>query len=140
MVRYRKTNKYFYLVLVAFLLLVFLYFDIFSIILVYLISPFQRKMTDSSQTINQIILDRRKYQNLEVQNKLLENRLTKLLIDNAKLQILEEENKVLRKKIGFLFQNPDDQLFAPTVWEDVAFVLEYFDKDFSKCCLFLPYL
>lgn len=27
----------------------------------------------------------------------------------------------VRKDIGFLFQNPDDQLFAPTVWEDVAF-------------------
>jgi cobalt/nickel transport system ATP-binding protein len=27
----------------------------------------------------------------------------------------------LRQNVGFLFQNPDDQLFAPTVWEDVAF-------------------
>jgi cobalt/nickel transport system ATP-binding protein len=27
----------------------------------------------------------------------------------------------VRQDIGFLFQNPDDQLFAPTVWEDVAF-------------------
>lgn len=27
----------------------------------------------------------------------------------------------IRKQIGFLFQNPDDQLFAPTVGEDVAF-------------------
>ncbi len=27
----------------------------------------------------------------------------------------------MRQNIGFLFQNPDDQLFAPTVWEDVAF-------------------
>ncbi|MDH4212924.1 MAG: energy-coupling factor ABC transporter ATP-binding protein [Candidatus Thorarchaeota archaeon] len=27
----------------------------------------------------------------------------------------------VRQKVGFLFQNPDDQLFAPTVWEDVAF-------------------
>ncbi|MEM2142872.1 MAG: ABC transporter ATP-binding protein [Candidatus Thorarchaeota archaeon] len=27
----------------------------------------------------------------------------------------------IRKDIGFLFQNPEDQLFAPTVWEDVAF-------------------
>ncbi|MBW2059744.1 MAG: ABC transporter ATP-binding protein [Deltaproteobacteria bacterium] len=26
-----------------------------------------------------------------------------------------------RKKIGFLFQDPDDQLFMPTVFEDVAF-------------------
>ncbi|TFG35009.1 ABC transporter ATP-binding protein [Candidatus Thorarchaeota archaeon] len=27
----------------------------------------------------------------------------------------------IRKDVGFLFQSPDDQLFAPTVWEDVAF-------------------
>jgi cobalt/nickel transport system ATP-binding protein len=27
----------------------------------------------------------------------------------------------LRQKIGFLFQNPDDQLFAPTIREDVGF-------------------
>lgn len=27
----------------------------------------------------------------------------------------------IRQKIGFLFQNPDDQLFAPTVGEDVSF-------------------
>jgi cobalt/nickel transport system ATP-binding protein len=27
----------------------------------------------------------------------------------------------IRQSLGFLFQNPDDQLFAPTVWEDVAF-------------------
>ncbi|TET08883.1 MAG: energy-coupling factor ABC transporter ATP-binding protein [Candidatus Thorarchaeota archaeon] len=27
----------------------------------------------------------------------------------------------MRQNVGFLFQNPEDQLFAPTVWEDVAF-------------------
>ena len=27
----------------------------------------------------------------------------------------------LRKRIGFIFQDPDDQLFMPTVFEDVAF-------------------
>ncbi len=27
----------------------------------------------------------------------------------------------IRQQIGFLFQNPDDQLFAPTIEEDVAF-------------------
>jgi len=27
----------------------------------------------------------------------------------------------VRAQVGFLFQNPDDQLFMPTVWEDVAF-------------------
>lgn len=27
----------------------------------------------------------------------------------------------VRQKVGLVFQNPDDQLFAPTVAEDVAF-------------------
>ncbi|MCK5239228.1 MAG: ABC transporter ATP-binding protein [Candidatus Thorarchaeota archaeon] len=27
----------------------------------------------------------------------------------------------IRQDVGFLFQNPDDQLFAPTVWDDVSF-------------------
>ncbi|MBS3793835.1 MAG: ABC transporter ATP-binding protein [Candidatus Thorarchaeota archaeon] len=27
----------------------------------------------------------------------------------------------VRQEIGFLFQNPENQLFAPTVWEDIAF-------------------
>jgi len=36
---------------------------------------------------------------------------------------METENdfRKAREKIGFLFQNPDDQLFCPTVLEDVAF-------------------
>src|SRR5271157_836714 len=27
----------------------------------------------------------------------------------------------VRRKVGLVFQNPDDQLFAPTVYQDVAF-------------------
>jgi len=27
----------------------------------------------------------------------------------------------IRNFVGLVFQNPDDQLFMPTVWEDVAF-------------------
>jgi len=37
------------------------------------------------------------------------------------LEVNKKNEWEIRKKIGFLFQNPDDQLFAPTVWEDVAF-------------------
>lgn len=47
---------------------------------------------------------------------------------SGKIKIFDEvltRNKVqlwrIRQKIGFLFQNPDDQLFAPTIEEDVAF-------------------
>ncbi len=35
---------------------------------------------------------------------------------------LEHKNfKTIRRKVGFVFQNPDDQLFSPTVFDDVAF-------------------
>ncbi|MEM3833116.1 MAG: ABC transporter ATP-binding protein [Thermoprotei archaeon] len=33
----------------------------------------------------------------------------------------------LAKKVGFVFQNPDYQLFAETVWDEVAFALKNFD-------------
>ncbi|MFX1361424.1 MAG: ATP-binding cassette domain-containing protein, partial [Promethearchaeota archaeon] len=38
-------------------------------------------------------------------------------------QLTRNKNKLweMRKSIGFLFQNPDDQLFAPTIGEDVSF-------------------
>uniref|UniRef100_A0A7V4LCW0 ATP-binding cassette domain-containing protein n=1 Tax=Desulfobacca acetoxidans TaxID=60893 RepID=A0A7V4LCW0_9BACT len=32
-----------------------------------------------------------------------------------------EEHHAVRRQVGLLFQNPDDQLFCPTVLEDVAF-------------------
>ncbi len=35
---------------------------------------------------------------------------------------MEPQNlKAIRNFVGLVFQNPDDQLFMPTVWEDVAF-------------------
>ncbi|MCB2185263.1 MAG: energy-coupling factor ABC transporter ATP-binding protein [Deltaproteobacteria bacterium] len=33
----------------------------------------------------------------------------------------EKDFRPLREKVGFLFQDPDDQLFCPTVAEDIAF-------------------
>jgi cobalt/nickel transport system ATP-binding protein len=48
--------------------------------------------------------------------------------DSGKINIFNNtltRNKLklweIRKSIGFLFQNPDDQLFAPTIEEDVSF-------------------
>jgi len=45
---------------------------------------------------------------------------------NGNVQILgmkpEKKNiKSIRQKVGLVFQNPDDQLFCPTVFDDVAF-------------------
>jgi len=37
-------------------------------------------------------------------------------------QAVEEGNlKMVRRQVGLVFQNPDDQLFSPTVFDDVAF-------------------
>ena len=37
------------------------------------------------------------------------------------LTLSEESVGEIRRKVGLVFQNPDDQLFMPTVGEDVAF-------------------
>jgi cobalt/nickel transport system ATP-binding protein len=37
------------------------------------------------------------------------------------LPVSEAHLREVRRKVGLLFQDPDDQLFCPTVWEDVAF-------------------
>jgi len=39
----------------------------------------------------------------------------------AGVPVLPENLKEVRRNVGFLFQDPDDQLFCPTVQEDVAF-------------------
>ncbi len=52
--------------------------------------------------------------------------LNGILGENSPISIagmaLEKENlPVIRALVGLVFQNPDDQLFSPTVFEDVAF-------------------
>lgn len=42
-------------------------------------------------------------------------------IEGEKLQYDKKSLIKFRQKIGIVFQNPDDQIFAPTVEEDVAF-------------------
>jgi len=37
------------------------------------------------------------------------------------LILTKKTRQEIRKKVGMVFQNPDDQLFMPTVYEDVAF-------------------
>ena len=42
----------------------------------------------------------------------------------SKNKIKKNTIKSIRKKISFVFQNPDDQLFMPTVFEDISFGLD----------------
>jgi cobalt/nickel transport system ATP-binding protein len=42
-------------------------------------------------------------------------------IFNTQLEMDKKKLWKIRQSIGFLFQNPDDQLFAPTVEEDISF-------------------
>ena len=42
-------------------------------------------------------------------------------IEVAGTELSKSNLKQIRRKIGFLFQDPEDQLFLPTVLEDVAF-------------------
>jgi len=37
------------------------------------------------------------------------------------IPVKKENLKEIRKRVGLVFQNPDDQLFCPTVFDDVAF-------------------
>ena len=42
-------------------------------------------------------------------------------ISVAALPVTKANLPLIRAKVGLVFQNPDDQLFSPTVFEDVAF-------------------
>jgi cobalt/nickel transport system ATP-binding protein len=44
-----------------------------------------------------------------------------ILIDGE--QISKSNTATIREKVGIVFQNPDDQLFCPTVYEDISFGL-----------------
>lgn len=42
-------------------------------------------------------------------------------IEVAGISRTEDNLPLIRSRVGLVFQNPDDQLFSPTVYEDVAF-------------------
>ena len=44
-----------------------------------------------------------------------------MLFDNQPVQYDTPSLRVLRKRVGFVLQNPDRQIIAPTVYQDVAF-------------------
>lgn len=56
---------------------------------------------------------------LKVMDGLAKNFKGNALLDGADMRKLS--SKEIYSKVGLIFQNPDDQLFAPTVFEDVAF-------------------
>jgi cobalt/nickel transport system ATP-binding protein len=45
----------------------------------------------------------------------------RVLVDDQQMSYDKKALMKIRQKVGIVFQNPDDQLFAPTVLEDVAF-------------------
>ena len=44
-----------------------------------------------------------------------------LLVDNEPIRYDKASLRMLRKRVGFVLQNPDRQIIAPTVYQDVAF-------------------
>jgi cobalt/nickel transport system ATP-binding protein len=56
---------------------------------------------------------------LKIMDGLLKDFKGKVLLDGTDIRKLSP--KEIYRKMGLIFQNPDDQLFAPTVSEDVAF-------------------
>jgi len=44
-----------------------------------------------------------------------------ITVDGETVSYEKKDLLKVRQKVGIVFQNPDDQLFAPTVFEDVAF-------------------
>lgn len=54
-------------------------------------------------------------------NGILEPTSGTVKIDGENVSYKKKDLMKVRQKVGIVFQNPDDQLFAPTVLEDVAF-------------------
>jgi cobalt/nickel transport system ATP-binding protein len=54
-------------------------------------------------------------------NGILEPSSGKVLVNGEPIGYDKKELMKVRQEVGIVFQNPDDQLFAPTVMEDVAF-------------------
>ena len=44
-----------------------------------------------------------------------------IIIEGRDLKKGKKNKEYIRNTIGFVFQDPNDQLFCPTVWEDIAF-------------------
>lgn len=51
-----------------------------------------------------------------------------IVVDSVKIE--KKNDALIKEKVGIVFQNPDDQLFCPTVYEDIAFGL--FNLGFNR--------
>ena len=47
-----------------------------------------------------------------------------IYLDGEKISYNEKSLNKLREKVGIIFQDPDTQIFAPTVFQEVAYGLE----------------
>lgn len=67
-------------------------------------------------------------------NGLLKPRRGEVVIDGRRVEYDRRSLRWLRRRVGYVFQNPDDQIVAPTVFQDVAFGLKNlgFDDDEIK--------
>lgn len=54
-------------------------------------------------------------------NGILKPAAGEVIINGERVDYSKDELIKIRQKVGIVFQNPDDQLFSPTVREDVAF-------------------
>lgn len=54
-------------------------------------------------------------------NGLLRPKKGEVRVDGRRVEYSKRGLIELRKKVGFVFQNPDDHIISPTVWQEVAF-------------------
>lgn len=54
-------------------------------------------------------------------NGLLRPKKGEVRVDGRRVEYSRKGLVELRKKVAFVFQNPDDQIISPTVWQEVAF-------------------
>ncbi|WP_290898694.1 energy-coupling factor ABC transporter ATP-binding protein [Ferroglobus sp.] len=54
-------------------------------------------------------------------NGLLKPKKGELIVDGKRIRYTKSDLKWLRRKVAFVFQNPDDQIIAPSVYQEVAF-------------------
>ncbi len=59
---------------------------------------------------------------LKIMDGLVKEYAGRVLLDGADVKKLHPRD--IYRKVGLVFQNPDDQLFAHTVFEDVAFAVD----------------